>query len=332
MKKKFCGLLAVALALGLYGCGSTPSGTPDASPAADSPAPTEEVPSTETLTLAEKQSIEETVDFTLFKVFSSKKVTGSMGGGIYYENKNDGETYVDMILDWTNTSAETVRSDEIATVYAEGADGTRYERCLYVVETDNGTDVSQYESIAPLSTARLHCAVSVPESEEELTLHLLIGDKEYTYAYTMGKVDSTAKTIQLGDALGDESYATLTYVSMEYTDDVIPSNTSRSYTHYSIDNPDNTYLLVKFDVTNYQSTGKRCDTFIGLKARYLDKYTYTGSVVVEDTDGRGFSGYDNIEPLTTRHLYYKIEVPKAVTENPVQLTLSFAGQEYLING
>lgn len=316
MKKLSCGLLALALALGLYGCGSTPAGTPSA----------------ETLTLAEKQSIEETADFILFKVFSSKKVTGSMGGGIYYENKTDGETYVDMILDWTNTAAGAVRSDEIAVVYAEGADGTRYEHCLYAVESDDGTVVSKYESIAPLSTARLHCAISVPESEGELRLHLLVGEKEYTYAYTMGEVDSTAKTIQAGEVLGDEDYATLTYVSLEYTDDVIPSNTSRSYTHYSIDNPDNTYLLVKFDVTNYQSTGKRCDTFIGLKAKYLDKYSYTGSVVVEDTDGRGFSSYDSIEPLTTRHLYYKIEVPKAVTENSVQLTLAFAGQEYIING
>lgn len=89
---------------------------------------------------------------------------------------------------------------------------------------------------------------------------------------------------------------------------------------------------MKFDVTSYQSTGKRCDTFIGMKATYLDQDPYTGSVVVEDANGRGFSSYDSLEPLTARHLYYKIEVPKRVTEKPVQFTLFFAGQEYLISG
>ena len=43
---------------------------------------------------------------------------------------------------------------------------------------------------------------------------------------------------------------------------------------------------------------------------YMDKYHYDGFVVVEDEDGRGFDTYEDITPLSTRHFYYLIEVPK----------------------
>lgn len=119
---------------------------------------------------------------------------------------------------------------------------------------------------------------------------------------------------------------------IEYTDDLLPSNTSGAYSHYDIDNSSNTYLVAKFDITNYMSSEKDCDTFIGIKALYLDKYTYTGFVVVEDDDGKGFSSYEDISPLSTRHFYYLIEVPKTVVENDVTLTISFNGKEYTYTG
>ncbi len=57
-------------------------------------------------------------------------------------------------------------------------------------------------------------------------------------------------------------------------------------------------------------------------------YVYTGFTVMEDADGAGFTSYSDIAPLTTRHLYCLIEVPKSVMENEVTLTLFFHGQEY----
>ncbi len=284
------------------------------------------------LVVATKNSVENYADFTLFKIETAKKVTASVGGGIYYENKNSGETYVDMILDITNTSAAAIQSGDIVSVSAKSAAGTEYLCNLYAVETNNATYLSQYESISPLTTVRLHCAVSVPETETALTVKLAVNGSEYTYDYKVNEIVNSAKEIKAGDTVDEADFATMVFKGIEYTDDLLPSNTSGSYRHYEADNSANTYLVVKFDITNYASNEKECDTFAGVKATYMDKYTYTGFVVVEDEDGKGFSSYESISPLVTRHFYYLIEVPKTVAENEVELTISFNGNEYIFTG
>lgn len=134
--------------------------------------------------------------------------------------------------------------------------------------------------------------------------------------------------LQVGSVLESDDFAKIIFNGIEYTQDVLPSNTSGSYRHYEIDNKDNTYLVVKMDITNYQDTSKRCDTFVGVKAEYMDKYTYTGFVVVQDSDEKGFSAYESISPLSEREFYYLIEVPKSVIENELEVKISFDGKEY----
>lgn len=322
MKKLFSLLLTFAICLSLCACGSTEK---DNDKKNDDKKATSS--SATKLILGENNSIADFADFTLFKVQTTKKVTASLQDRIYYENDNDGETYVDIILDWTNTSSEAVSSDDLLVATATNASDKKYEDVLYAVETNDAAYVSQYESIAPLSKVRFHCAISVPEAETELTLKLVIKGKTFTYDYTLGDVASNAKEINLGDTINAADFATLVFQGAEYTDVLKPSNPD-AYSHYSVDNADNTYLVVKFDITNYASSEKECDTFAGVKALYMNKYTYTGFVVAERADGKSFSAYENIAPLETRHFYCLIEVPKTVTQNPATITLSFNGQEY----
>lgn len=287
---------------------------------------------TKPLAVAQENTVEDYADFTLFKVATSKKITASLAGTLYFENDKEGETYIDIVLDWTNKSTEGINSADLLEAFAIGANGTEYKRCLYAVETNNASYLSQYEHIAPLSTARLHCAISVPESEKELTLMLKINGEVYACKYNLGQKVSSAQQIQPGQTVGDTDFATMEFLGIEYTDDLLPSNTSGAYSHYPVKNATNTYLVVKFDITSYLPSAKDCDAFVGVKATYMDKYTYTGFVVVESDDGKRFSSYDDIDPLTTRHFYCLIEVPKTVTENEVELTISFGNQEFVFTG
>ncbi len=317
MKRFFICVICACMLIALSACGGAGMGTSVVS---------------KPLAVTQKNTVENYSDFTLFKINTSKKVTASLAGKLYFENQTEGETYVDIVLDWTNKSTEEINSADLLTASAVSANGTEYKRCLYAVETNNASYLSQYENIAPLSTVRLHCAISVPESEKELILKLVINGEQYTCNYTVGQVVSSAQQIQLGQTVGNTDFATMEFLGIEYTDDLLPSNTSGAYSHYEVDNPSNTYLVVKFDITSYLSSAKDCDAFVGVKATYLSKYTYTGFVTVEDDDGKRFSSYEEIDPLTTRHFYYLIEVPKTVMENEVDLTISFNNQEFVFTG
>lgn len=336
-------MLAVAMMMCLCACGGQDQNPqPDSTPNDNTQATTtgadteqtqptekvEETPKAEVLAVGKSYSVADYADFTLFKIETAEKLAGSMGSSISYKPA-DGNVYVDMVLDITNTGTTAVSTDDIVVLTGSTAAGTQYAQVTYAIETDNGTRISTYDNIAPLAKARLHCGLSVPKTETAVSLTLSVNGTLYTYEYTLGVLENNAIALTVGAPVEVADYATMVFKGTEYTDDLLPSNTSGWYTHYEVDDPtSNTYLVAKFDVTNYQSSAKDCDTFVSVKATYMDKYTYTGFVVMEDTDGEGFSSYGSIDPLATRHLFFLIEVPKSVSSNPAALTIVFGGQEY----
>lgn len=273
----------------------------------------------------------EYADFKIMKIVSAEKITGSMGSSISY-TPSDGNIYIDVVMDYTNNSSNTIKSDELVTFTATKADGTVYDDAKFYVETDNGTGIDSYADVSPLSTVRLHCALSVPKGEGQYALSLDVNGQMYGYEYTLNQIVNNAKEIKINDVLESEDIAKAVFKSVKFTDDLMPSNTSGYYRHYPVDNASNTYLAVRFDITNNQTTARDCEEFVNVTATFMDKYTYTGFVVVEDTDGKGFSSYEDIDPLSTRKFYCLIEVPKTVAESNYELIIAFAGEEYSYKG
>lgn len=284
------------------------------------------------LAIGTLNTVENYAELTLFKVRTTDKITASLDDGLYYENQSPDEVYIDMIFDIKNISAVDIGSNDFMTVKASGADGSEYVCNLYAVETDNYSYVSQFENIAPLTSIRFHSAISVPKTETELDVVVTVNGEKYSYHYVVGNVERNATALKKGDVIEVEDFATLTFKGIAYTDDLLPSNTNGVYSHYEVDNNDNTYLVVKYDIENLQSSAKKVDTFLGVKAVYMGKYTYTGFVVVEDSDKKGFSSYESIDPLTKRSCYCLIEVPKSVSTEEVELDISFNSQDYIFKG
>lgn len=315
-------LIALLLALCLAGC----SGGNDTNESMNS----EEEPQAPQLVPEEPNSVEDYADFTLFKITTTDEVaatTPSKYSVGYYPTK-DGNVFVDIVIDFTNKGTDSVKCDEVVSVSAVNAAGTVYNAAVYAAEEDNYSDVSKYVSIAPLETARLHCAISVPETETDLTLTLEIGGTEYTYDYSVGVPAAVERTIAVGDTIEEPDYATMVFTGIEYTDAVMPSNTSGYYRYYSPDDPSNTYLVVKFEITNYMSTAKDIEDFVGVKAVLGGKYNYNGFMVAESADKTSFNSYESIDPLNTKKLFYIVDIPKTVANGELDLTISFAGKEY----
>lgn len=282
-----------------------------------------------TLTIGETVSVEDYAEFRLRKVQTVTKLTGSKMGFLYYENDNPNDTYVDMIFEWTNTGNEKVESQELLEATALGANDTKYEKCMYAVESADYTDLNQYADINPGAKVRFHCAITVSKSESDLTLKVKIDGKNYTMDYTLGTTVSDAKGIKVGDTLQVPEYAELMLTGVSYADEVLPSDTSGYYSSYKISDSANTYLVVNMDIVSYMSSATSLEDFVDIRATYMDKYQYTGFIIAEDEDGTGFSySFEQILPLTKRSCHYLIEIPKSVTENPATVTFFFAGEEY----
>lgn len=283
----------------------------------------------QTLQLDEKYSIENYADITLLSIESTKKITSTMDQGIYFEPTQTDNTYIDMVFDITNTNTENINSEDLLKISAVGEDGTSYKGGLYVVETNDMTNLSQYEEIAPLSTVRFHAACPVSEKGSKFTLNLDVNGSLFSYDFKLDAPVKISENIHIGDTIEAADYATLEFVSAEFTDAVLPTNTSGYYNYYHPDNADNTYLALQFNITNYQSNAKDIDTFVNAQATFLQKYKYTCFVCSEDDDQQGFNTYNDIKPLQTAKVYCLIEVPKSVQDKEFSVDIFFNKKTYV---
>lgn len=280
------------------------------------------------LAVGEKHNIEGYAEFSLFKIQTTTTITGSVDTTYSY-NAEDGTKYVDLVLDIKNLSDAAVPCDELVSVTATNESGASYTCSTFVAESMDGTSVDAYEEINPLASTRLHCATAVNEDEQKVTLSLNVKEQKYTYDYILTEVVRDAATIAKGDIIEEEDFAKLEFKGAMYTDDLLPSNTSGFYTHYEVEDSNNTYLAVEMNLTSYQSSARDLESFVGVKATYMDKYSYTGFIVVEESDKTGFDSYAELAPLTESRAFVLIEVPETVTENDALIEVSFAGKEYL---
>lgn len=287
------------------------------------------------LKVGETVTVDDYAELELVKVTSGKKMAGTLPENTdrYYENDTTGNVYIVMAFDYTNLSDDTIEAEGTVQLEAEGSNGKTYSDPIIVAEEEGRYGgMSTYEQIDPLTTVRLLCGISVPEKDSKYTLTLTVDGSVYTYAYTMNQTDSTAEKINVGDSFKAEDYADVKLVSLKYTTDLLPSNTSGYYTHYEVDNKSNTYLVAQFDVTNYSKNDIRADEILSANAKYKGKYNYSGFEVLEEADGKGFFSLDEISPLETGSLFCLIEVPKSVTGEEVTLTINFDRKEYTYTG
>lgn len=340
MRKYMPVLIAGLLVLSLSACGSSGK-DPAQSPASgitiqitqQSPSPSAEPTPSETLPLELGTAIQvpDYAELTLVRITTTQEVRATMDNGIYYENRNDGETYVDAVFDVVNQSGSTIPCDELLEASAVGAAGGEYDSVLYCGEKDDMGSISTGVEIAPLSTGRIHAALSVPESETSLTLYFDINGTRYSCAYNAQTELKLTTPLKTGDVVDSPDYASMEFLGYEFTDAVYPTNTNGYYRYYKVDSSDNTYLALTFRITNYQSTDKDIDTFLSGRAVFMDKYRYNGFVVSENSDGSSLSNYNSIQPLATAKVICLIEVPKSVTQESFTVSLMFDGQEYTLS-
>ena len=321
MKRLLALLLAAALAVSLNACGAAPEEPPEE----DAP----ELPEAAALELDTTYQIPEYADFSLVSIATTSKVQASMGGA-YYES-DDGTPYVDVVLDVVNTGSAALDCQDLLVLTAASPEGIEYPGSLYCVEKENMTSISAAESIPPQAAVRFHAAAAVPVSVKELNLLLNVNGTLFSRGYQTGSKIKNTIELQPGQVVENKAYASMEFVGYEFTEDLLPSDTSHSYRHFQIENPESVYLALQYNVTNFQAVEKDIETFLNVQAVFGEKYQYDGFIIREDDDERSFSSYAGIAPLSTAKLFCLIEVPKAAAEQPFTVSTIFDKQEYVFS-
>lgn len=148
------------------------------------------------------------------------------------------------------------------------------------------------------------------------------------------KKEEQFKEVTLNNTIQEKDWE-VTIRETGFKQDIIPSNPNSYYTHYQVKDTNNTYFYIIADVKNISSIGLRADNVAKVKMKYDNKYEYTTYSTIEESGGGTFTytNITNIDPLTTRKVYYLVEVPKTISEEnetAVEAEITINDNTYLL--
>lgn len=108
-----------------------------------------------------------------------------------YFQASTGNTFIILRVKAKNLQSMDIAYDRVASVYCTFDDTYNYYGYV-VVETDNGTDLSEFASIyglAPLNTGTLYYLMEVPEemSNKPATITIYLGSEKYVQTYSISE-------------------------------------------------------------------------------------------------------------------------------------------------
>ena len=116
----------------------------------------------------------------------------------------------------------------------------------------------------------------------------------------------------------DDNY-TISFLDYLFTQRINPSNPDSYYHYYEAqDKSSNTLFVLKTTIKNLGGETLDDDSLPGATLIYDGKYKYELEKITEEDDGSdldGYSWYMDIDPLKTKKIWYKVEVPLDLENN-----------------
>ncbi len=148
------------------------------------------------------------------------------------------------------------------------------------------------------------------------------------------KKEETFTEVTLNNTIQEQDWE-VTIRETGFKQDIVPSNPNSFYTHYQVQDTNNTYFYIILDVKNISTLGLRADNVAKVKMKYDNKYEYDTFSAIEESGGGTFTytNITNIAPLTIRKIYYLVEVPKTIAEEnetAVEAEITINNNTYLL--
>lgn len=162
----------------------------------------------------------------------------------------------------------------------------------------NSTNEDSTSTIASLEQEIAELQERIAELEEENgNLRAGGGNTVNDNTSTDSNIETLPINLELNmvSTVGDVMDITIT--GAEWSDSVLPSDTSKSYSYYE-DKENETYFIVHGTITSHASDSFDIRWNSDSSILVNEKYTFSSTMEFEDLDGRGFG--ESIKPLQTR--------------------------------
>lgn len=149
------------------------------------------------------------------------------------------------------------------------------------------------------------------------------------------KIESEPNTVLTQDvAVTESDKYELTFKGSEFSKKVEPPVLTSFYSYYEAKQEGHSYLVIKLDYKNLQTTDVRADEVANVKVKYNEKYEYISFPVIVDKDGDfTYANITNISPLTVGQMYYLFDLPDEVVNatEPITAYVQVDSETYEIN-
>jgi hypothetical protein len=179
----------------------------------------------------------------------------------YYDVKNSGNIYIDIILDVYSLSNEAKMTDDIITSKIK-INNNEYS-CFSLLESPDGSNLEKYGSIKPLETRNIHYIAEVPKADStgELEIILTINGKDFSNKF---QLDNPNTQPDITQGLTEEEYYIIIKEAKQRQQDYIdsiddPKVKQSVQTPYAAAIAESTALYIKYpqDIETIDSALKR---------------------------------------------------------------------------
>lgn len=138
--------------------------------------------------------------------------------------------------------------------------------------------------------------------------------------------------MQIGDTITGKDVE-INIESAQFSQDVEPPIKDMYYTHYQVDDSDNTYLYIILNCKNISTINLSASSVANVTTTYNKNYNYSSfSTIPDDTLGFTYTSLINIKPLTSQKIYYLMEMPKSIadeTDTPIDINIKVDNKTFV---
>ncbi len=314
MKKITAALLAVVMALGLFGCsqGGTGQGDP--------------------LSFEEANTVEGVAEYELVHLYATEDVSPPIPQTVYvHYQAPEGSYYLVLAADVTNLQDSTVQADSLLTVSLTLGQTVYTPSCVAVMEEGQNLTNGSALSVGARDTARLYYVFTIADGTDTASLDFSVqcGENTRTGTTTLSAFAEKRPAIPLGEAITTEDFQA-TVEEIYYTDTLNPPTPTGVYTRYQAEEGQ-VYLIVKMTVENLGETALPYSAFAGVQYTCPDGSWYQVPCCFEENGGTDLNGQpeqNTLAPQETGVLYYLKSLPETVQEGTVEVSLYVDGTFY----